>query len=68
MIDRYSSITLDRPFAIANRDIEIGFPANANDEEVIAARGVVPSLDVLCTVLTPNGTNEMSVFFYCVRP
>jgi len=67
MIDRYSSITLDRPFAIADRDIEIGFPANANDEEVIAARGIVPSLDVLCNVHTPNGTNEMSVLFYCVR-
>ncbi|KAJ5682507.1 hypothetical protein N7462_005672 [Penicillium macrosclerotiorum] len=74
MIDRYSSITLDRPCAIAERYIEIGFPADANDEELLAAdtSGSFTDLDSFCAASStaPSSTlanTEMSVFFACLR-
>ncbi|RAH68084.1 fungal specific transcription factor domain-containing protein [Aspergillus aculeatinus CBS 121060] len=72
MIDRYSSITLDRPFAIAEKDIQIGLPADASDEEIDAAEasGSFPDLDSFCRAIacrSPGTTTEMSVFFLCVR-
>lgn len=74
MIDRYSSITLDRPCAIADKYILIGFPADANDEDIQAAdvSGSFPNLDSFCAAISlnsPSGpTNtEMSVFFACLR-
>lgn len=67
MIDRYSSLTLGRPVAIADRDIEVPFPADADDEELIAANGFVPNLTAFCASRPPQGINEMSVFFACLR-
>ncbi|KAL4888032.1 hypothetical protein BDV59DRAFT_189396 [Aspergillus ambiguus] len=72
MIDRYSSITLDRPFAIAENDVQIGFPADASDEEIDAAEasGSFEDLDCFCRTIpcrVPGETTEMSVFFLCVR-
>lgn len=67
MIDRYSSLTLGRPVAIADRDIEVPFPADADDEELIAANGVVPNLTAFSASRPPQGINEMSVFFACLR-
>jgi hypothetical protein len=76
MIDRYSSITLDRPFAMADRAIQIGFPANANDDEIEAAEisGAFIDLNSFCAVSSltavaavTSRTTEMSVFFACTR-
>lgn len=65
MIDRYSSLTLGRPVAIADRDIEVPFPAD--DEELIAANGFVPNLTAFSASRPPQGISEMSVFFACLR-
>ncbi|KAJ5280930.1 hypothetical protein N7478_006302 [Penicillium angulare] len=73
MIDRYSSITLTRPFAIGDGHIKIGFPVDANDEEIEAAEasGAFPDLDSFgsASSLTVGGgrATEMSVFFACLR-
>lgn len=67
MIDRYSSNTLHRPFSIAERDITTGFPADANDEAIIAAQQIFPDLDTFRAAHTPSGLSEMSVFFLCIR-
>ncbi|KAJ5308812.1 hypothetical protein N7508_004191 [Penicillium antarcticum] len=52
MIDRYSSITLDRPFAVTDKAIQIGFPANANDDELESAEGsgAFTDLNSFCAV------------------
>ncbi|KAB8204063.1 hypothetical protein BDV34DRAFT_122643 [Aspergillus parasiticus] len=72
IISQYSSITLDRPAAIAERDIQVGFPADADDEEIDAAEasGSFSDLDSFCratTRPTTTGNTEMTVFFYCLR-
>ncbi|OOQ83478.1 Zn(II)2Cys6 transcription factor [Penicillium brasilianum] len=74
MIDRYSSITLDRPCAIADKYIRIGFPADANDEELEAVdvSKSFPDLDSFCAASSihsssDRGNTEMSVFFACLR-
>ncbi|KAB8262310.1 fungal-specific transcription factor domain-containing protein [Aspergillus pseudonomiae] len=72
MISQYSSITLDRPAAIADRDIQVGLPADADDEEIDAAEasGSFSDLDSFCkatTRPTAMGNTEMTVFFYCLR-
>ncbi|KAJ5614023.1 hypothetical protein N7528_007677 [Penicillium herquei] len=73
MIDRYSSITLIRPFAIPEKYIRIGFPVDANDEEIEAAEasGAFPDLDSFGSASslasTTMRTTEMSVFFACLR-
>lgn len=74
MIDRYSSITLDRPFAIPDTAIQVGFPADADDEEIEAAErsGSFPDLDSYCTassITSPPKTRntEMSVLLACLR-
>ncbi|KAL3484913.1 fungal-specific transcription factor domain-containing protein [Aspergillus germanicus] len=68
VIDRYSSITLDRPLAIADRDIRVLLPVNANDDEIEAAEGSVPDLDIF--QVSPRSqveTTDLSVFFLCIR-
>ncbi|KAL4916130.1 fungal-specific transcription factor domain-containing protein [Aspergillus aurantiobrunneus] len=68
VIDRYSSITLDRPLAISDRDIRVLLPVDANDEELEAAEGSISDLDLL--PVTPNlrsGPSELTVFFASVR-
>ncbi|KGO44871.1 Transcription factor, fungi [Penicillium expansum] len=73
MIDRYSSITLIRPFAIRDKYIQIGLPVDANDEEIEAAErsGAFSDLDSLGSMssLTSVTTRitEMSIFFACLR-
>jgi hypothetical protein len=76
MIDRYSSITLDRPFAITDNAIQIGLPADANDEELEAAEmsGSFQDLNSFCAASSLTAvatimkrTTEMSVFSACVR-
>jgi hypothetical protein len=67
MIDRYSSSTLTRPFAIAEKDIEVSLPANANDDEIAAVEGRFADLDDFCASHIAQGDNEMSVFFACVH-
>ncbi|KAJ0414250.1 fungal-specific transcription factor domain-containing protein [Aspergillus carlsbadensis] len=68
VIDRYSSITLDRPLAIADRDIRVLLPVNANDDEIEAAEGSVADLDIF--QVSPRSqveTTDLSVFFLCIR-
>lgn len=76
MIDRYSSITLDRPFAMTDSAIQIGLPADANDEELDAAdsTGSFPDLSSFCAASSLKDvatsirrTTEVSVFSACVR-
>lgn len=67
MIDRYSSLTLGRPVAIADQDIEVAFPADADDEELVAANSTNLNLDTFCTDFIPHSPNKMSVFFSCIR-
>ncbi|KAJ5231771.1 uncharacterized protein N7469_006359 [Penicillium citrinum] len=69
-----SSITLDRPFAIPDTTIQVGFPADADDEEIEAAErsGSFPDLDSYCTassITSPPKTRntEMSVLLACLR-
>lgn len=74
MIDRYSSITLDRPVAIPDKSIQVGFPADADDEEIEAAErsGSFPDLDSYCAISAlasasePRNT-EMSILLACLR-
>lgn len=63
VIDRYSSITLDRPLAIADRDIRVLLPVDIDDEDLDAAQSV-SSLDVFTT---GPGHSELTVFFTSVR-
>ncbi|KAL4747771.1 hypothetical protein BDW72DRAFT_209390 [Aspergillus terricola var. indicus] len=68
IIDRYSSITLDRPLAIADRDIHVLLPVDANDEQLEAAEGSITDLDLF--QLTPQaraGNTELTVFFTSIR-
>ncbi|KAJ5363954.1 uncharacterized protein N7496_009667 [Penicillium cataractarum] len=73
MILAVGSITLDRPCAIPEKYIRIGFPADANDEEIEAAdvSGSFSNLDSFCVALSNRspsaGNTEMSVFFACLR-
>jgi hypothetical protein len=67
MIDRYSSSTLDRPFALADQDIATALPAHVGDAELAAASALYPDLATFESRYTESGPNEMSVFLACVR-
>lgn len=67
MIDRYSSTTLNRPFAIDDRDIEVGFPADASDEELVAATGTCANLDAFQPPKNAAFPNDVTIFFLCVK-
>lgn len=67
MIDRYSSSTLDRPFAIADQDIATALPAHVGDAELAAASALYPDLATFESRYTESGPNEMSVFLACIR-
>lgn len=67
IMDRYSSVTLNRPFAVADRDIHVAFPVEADDDEITRAMGLVPDLDTFGRQCLPIRTNEMSVLLLCVR-
>ncbi|KAL5344040.1 hypothetical protein BJX70DRAFT_393459 [Aspergillus crustosus] len=68
VIDRYSSITLDRPLAIADKDIRVLLPVNANDQELEAVEGSITKLDVFQVDPTGrSGNPDLTVFFQSVR-
>lgn len=67
MIDRYSSSTLDRPFAIADQDIATALPAHVGDAELIAASALYPDLATFESRYSGSTPNEMSVFLACIR-
>lgn len=67
MIDRYSSSTLDRPFAIADRDVATPLPAHVDDADLAAASALYPDLTTFETRYTGSDPNEMTVFLACVR-
>lgn len=68
VIDRYSSITLDRPLAIADRDIRVLLPVDANDEDLEAAEGKISDLDLFqVSPQVRSGHSELTVFFTSVR-
>ncbi|KAI1761671.1 fungal-specific transcription factor domain-containing protein [Hypoxylon sp. FL1150] len=64
MLDRYSSSILDRPFAISDSDIEIGFPADADDDDIPTAGTHVVGLDSFIATHTISRPNEVTVFLY----
>ncbi|KAL3480934.1 fungal-specific transcription factor domain-containing protein [Aspergillus californicus] len=67
VIDRYSSITLDRPLAIADCDIRVPLPVDASDDQLEAAEGSV-ELNVF-QIVPGHLTNstDLSAFFLCIR-
>ncbi|KAL0931565.1 Zn(II)2Cys6 transcription factor [Colletotrichum truncatum] len=67
MIDRYSSTLLGKPFAIDDHDIETGFPADANDEDLVAANQSIRDLAEFQMSHVSLEPNEMSVFFTSIR-
>lgn len=67
MMDRYSSITLNRPFAISDSDIEIGMVADADDQYFETSHLTVPRFDDLISPSTPMPPTELSAFISCVR-
>lgn len=67
MIDRYSSSTLDRPFAIADRDIAVGLPAHVNDGVLTATNTLHSDLGSFADSYAESGPNEMTVFLACVH-
>ncbi|KAH7169921.1 fungal-specific transcription factor domain-containing protein [Dactylonectria macrodidyma] len=67
MIDRYSSTTLDRPFLIDDRDIEIGFPVDADDEELERASSSIRTLDQFCSTHNPGSRSETTIVFVSFR-
>ncbi|KAI9930278.1 hypothetical protein MW887_012091 [Aspergillus wentii] len=71
VFDSYS-ITLDRPAAIADDEIHVDFPVDADDGEIEAAgaSGVFPDLDSFANTKAQMGSNrttETSVFLLCLR-
>ncbi|KAI7778499.1 uncharacterized protein LA080_002103 [Diaporthe eres] len=62
MIDRYSSSTLDRPFAISDQDIATPLPAHVDDADLAAASALYPDLAKFETRYTGPSPNEMTVF------
>ncbi|KAM5343850.1 hypothetical protein ACJ41O_012387 [Fusarium nematophilum] len=67
MMDRYSSMTLNRPFAIGDDEISINLPVDADDAELRAAEGTVPHLEAFIERHGSNTPSEMSIFLLCVR-
>ncbi|PYH67803.1 Zn(II)2Cys6 transcription factor, partial [Aspergillus vadensis CBS 113365] len=73
MMDRYTSVMLDRPPAVADKDIQVGFPADADDEELELAgqSGVFADLDSFYRISTVQmdsmPATETSVFLFCLR-
>ncbi|KXH37368.1 hypothetical protein CSIM01_06136 [Colletotrichum simmondsii] len=67
MIDRYSSTVLGKPFSIDDRDIEVGFPADANDEDIVTANQISSDFEAFRSSHVTLATTEMTVFFISVR-
>lgn len=67
MMDRYSSITLNRPFAIRDSDIEIGMVADIDDQYLGTSHQVTLRFDDLISPSAPTPSTGMSAFIACVR-
>ena len=65
--DRYSSTTLNRPFSLADRDIDVGLPVELDDEDIEAVAASFTDLDTLYSQQVPLRPNEMSVFLQAVK-
>lgn len=63
MLDRYSSGILGRPFAIAESDIDVPLPFDANDEYLISA-GMCSLDSIPPSMARPT---EVSVFIFCIH-
>jgi len=63
VLDRYSSGILGRPFAIAESDIDVPLPFDANDEYLINA-GMCSLDSIAPSMATPT---EVSVFIFCIH-
>ncbi|RMY88648.1 hypothetical protein D0861_04718 [Hortaea werneckii] len=65
VLDRHSSVTLGRPFAIEDSDIRIGLPVPAYDKDLSS---LAPGrLDVVKTSLTFEENGAMEIFIHFVR-
>ncbi|KAI7280326.1 hypothetical protein KC343_g3194 [Hortaea werneckii] len=65
VLDRHSSVTLGRPFAIEDSDIRIGLPIPVHDKDLSSrAPG---RLDVVKTSLTFEENGAMEIFIHFVR-
>ncbi|KAH3918003.1 hypothetical protein HBI56_177600 [Parastagonospora nodorum] len=63
VLDRYSSGILGRPFAIAESDIDVPLPFDANDEYIISA-GMCSLDSIPPSMAKPT---EVSVFIFCIH-
>ncbi|KAH7017972.1 uncharacterized protein B0I36DRAFT_335108 [Microdochium trichocladiopsis] len=61
LLDRYCSSTLDRPFAIDDRDIRIGLPADIDDHHLETWNGPFQSLDSVAIPQDPSVATETTV-------
>ncbi|KAH7324540.1 fungal-specific transcription factor domain-containing protein [Stachybotrys elegans] len=62
LLDRYCSSTLDRPFAIDDRDIRIGLPADIDDHLLETWDGPFQSLDSVPGPQDPSIPTETTFF------
>ncbi|KAL2060211.1 hypothetical protein VTL71DRAFT_9606 [Oculimacula yallundae] len=60
-IDRYSSTTLGRPFAIADYEISVPFPVQVNDDQLFDWTGRLDEMPC------DRNNNDMSVFIFYVH-
>lgn len=67
VMDRYSSTTLDRPFAIADEDITVAFPMDADDKDIAASFGFVPNLDDIYARHVLSPPSETTVLLLCTK-
>ncbi|KAJ5027420.1 hypothetical protein J3E73DRAFT_410317 [Bipolaris maydis] len=63
VLDRYSSGILGRPFAIAESDIELELPFDADDDYLVNSS--ITSLDLMPK--RGPGPSELSVFIICIQ-
>ncbi|KAL2203791.1 hypothetical protein CC79DRAFT_1277412 [Sarocladium strictum] len=67
LLDRYCSSTLDRPFAIDDRDIRIGLPANIDSHFLETWNEPCPTIDsVAASPRDPSVPTETTVFLRTV--
>ena len=64
-MDRYSSTTLNRPFAISDKDISVNHPVNVNDDYILS--GYMTDLDTVDQCHSPCQVSEMSVHLHCIK-
>lgn len=67
LVDRYSSITLDRPFAIDDASVEIGLPVDVDDNDLASASPSIRTLDTFSQYVGRTSHTDVTVFLFCVR-